>query len=121
MQQVIDATVGMKVSETSQRLVGNQQTLKVRMDLRRARLKLRRERGTPQTTHGPGQGGERLIGQRHGPRTAQPLTHGRVRRPQRIVPVAMAIGRQMGAWNDPCSNDAERPFDMRPQRRRRRR
>ena len=115
MQPVIDATVGMKVSETGQRLVNDEQTLKVRTHLRRTRLELRRERGTPQTTHGPGQGGQRLIVQRHGPRTAQPLAHGRVRRLQRIVPVAVAIGCQMGTRNDPCGHDAERPFDMRPQ------
>src|SRR6266568_1614691 len=106
----------MKIGETGKRLVNDQQPLKVLANTRSGRLEIRRLCGSSQTTHGPGQSGERLIMERDGPCTTQLCTKGRVSWLQRIVPVPVAIGHEMRARNDTMGYNRERPFDMRPQR-----
>ena len=52
--------------------------------------------------------------QRDGPRAAQPLAHRRVDRLQRIVPVAVPVGRELRARDDARRDDRERPLDVLP-------
>src|SRR6185312_15852599 len=54
--------------------------------------------------------------ERDGPGAAQPFSHHRVGGLERVVPVAVAVGRERRAGNHPLANELQRTLDVLPYR-----
>ena len=65
-----------------------------------------------ETPEGIGQRDEGLIVERDGPRTAQPLAHVGLGGLEGIVPVAVTVGGEHGAGDDPALDQVQGALDV---------
>ena len=116
VQQPFDAAIGTEVAESGEHAVGDQEALELVANLRGDRLERRRALAATDAAQRGGERAQRLDLERHRPGAAQPLAHGGIRRLERVVPVAVPVGREPRARDHARVDHAERALDVLPDR-----
>ena len=94
----------------------DEQPAEIAEDLRRRILQRGGAVRFPDAAHRAGQRGKRLVGERHGPRTAQAVAHLGNDGLERVVPVAVAVGCEVRSGNHSAFHQVQSARDVRGHR-----
>jgi len=116
VEQVLDAPIVLKVRVPENRSVYDQYALEVLLHESGRRVECRGGRVATDASQGLRQRRQHLVVQGHRPGTGQPLGHRGVHRLQRIIPVAVAVGRQIRTVDHALADHLQSPLDVAPDR-----
>ena len=114
VQQIVDGAITLEIGVAGKHTVDQQVAPEIGEHLLGKALENPGWFNLADTAQGLSQRGQHLIMQGDGPGAAQAFTQRRVGRLQRVVPIAMSVGRETGIGYHPPVNQFQRPLDMPP-------